>query len=258
MNEIKELTYEEKIARVTELKKLIYKVERDYDYYKALNMSFKLVMNSSYGALANRHFVLSNSHIANAITSMGRDIIKYMMMKIEDYFYNQWHLDTETHTKLKLKTPPTPIDDNPKFTTDSDGLVHYTGSKGITIYGDTDSESADTLVSSESGKCTIEDFYNRNVKNGSAGITSTGHESVNTTEKVLNWSNNNKIYYGKVKRIIRHKVTKEKWMLKTKDGSFVTVTSDHNLVVFRDGIQLNIKPRDVLKTDKVLKIYEKN
>lgn len=122
----------------------------------------------------------------------------------------------------------------------------------IIIYGDTDSCQNDTLITTESNKLTIEDFYNRNKVNGSAGETLKGHESVNCKEKVLNYSKEKGLYYVPVKRIIRHKVTKAKWCLKTKSGKVIIVTNDHSMIVFRNGIQMEVKSCDILKTDKIL------
>ena len=62
-----------------------------------------------------------------------------MFKKTENYFYNEWHLDTKAHEKLGYKNVK-PLDENPKFETDSDGLYHYVGDNKICIYNDTDSE----------------------------------------------------------------------------------------------------------------------
>ena len=51
---------------------------------------------------------------------------------------------------------------------------------------------------------------------------------------------------------MRHKVTKPKWRLRTKDGKEIIVTNDHSMIVFRDGEKLEIKPNQILPTDKVL------
>jgi intein/homing endonuclease len=158
-------------------------------------------------------------------------------------------LDYETHKKLGF-TSVKPLDPSPTFTTDSDGLYHYIGNNPVTIYGDTDSVASDTVIRTNNGSFTIEELYNKNIINGSAGNTLKGHESVICNDKVLNW--NNDLYYAPVKRIIRHKVTKEKWLLKTKSGKEILVTNDHSMIVFRDGVKLEIKPRDILKTDKIL------
>lgn len=121
----------------------------------------------------------------------------------------------------------------------------------------TDSVSADSIIRTEKHKegITIEDFYNENIDNIDDVVMS-GHESVLTDDMVLNWSNKNKIYYGKVKRIIKHKVSKPKWKLKTSDGKEVICTNDHSLVIFRDGKELHIKPSEVQKGDKVVSINE--
>ena len=119
----------------------------------------------------------------------------------------------------------------------------------------TDSVSADSIIRTEKHKngITIEDFYNENINNIDDVIMN-GHESVLTNDKVLNWSNKNKLYYGNVKRIIKHKVSKPKWKLKTTDGAEVICTNDHSLVIFRDGKEIHIKPSEVKKGDKVVSI----
>ena len=107
------------------------------------------------------------------------------------------------------------------------------------------------------GEKTIEDFYNENIEKGSAGITLKGHESVYTTDKILNYDENKGLYYTPVKRIIRHKVSKPKWKLKTKSGEEIIVTNDHSMIVFRDEKKLEVKPSEILKTDKILLIRKK-
>jgi len=131
-------------------------------------------------------------------------------------------------------------------------LKSYKGNNPIIIYGDTDSCSFDTKIKTNNGEYTIEELYNKNIKNGSAGETLKGHESVNCNEKILNWDND--LYYAPVKRIIRHKVSKPKWKLKTKSGEEIIVTNDHSMIIFRDGVKLEIKPSEILKTDKILVI----
>lgn len=94
------MTAEEKRQKIEELKNKINTTKADYDRAKAMQLALKLVINGTYGAFAHPKFVLSNSHIANSITAMGRDVIQHVLKKIEYYFYNEWHLDTESHNKL--------------------------------------------------------------------------------------------------------------------------------------------------------------
>lgn len=97
------MTAQEKRDKIAELKEKIDTTKADYDRAKAMQLALKLVINGTYGAFAHPKFVLSNSHIANAITAMGRDVIKYMLEKIETYFYDEWHLDKESHSLLGIE-----------------------------------------------------------------------------------------------------------------------------------------------------------
>ena len=294
------MTAEEKRKKVIELKKKINKTQEAYDIAKAMQLALKLVINGTYGAFAHPKFVLSNSHIANAITAMGRDVINYMLDKIEKYFYEEWHLDKESHKKLGIEYVG--LKNGKFFLLDREGNnLHYPHStfqelinklnifdfkkidkieingyeieysrelfkfddiqqisknEPIIIYGDTDSTDKNTIIPTDKGEKTIEDFYNENIRMGSAGITLKGHESVKTDDKILNYDNDG-LYYAPVKRIIRHKVSKSKWKLKIKSGKEIIITNDHSMIVFRDGIKLEVKPSKILKTDKILSVRKK-
>lgn len=296
------MTAAEKREKIAELKKRIEETQADYDRAKAMQLALKLVINGTYGAFAHPKFVLSNSHIANAITAMGRDVIQYMLKKIEKYFYKEWHLDIKSHEKLgieyiaekdgkyfllnrtgenihyphnsflelmsKLNITRSDLKDDKKELNgynilyrrdihDFSNVQQIDKEEHITIYGDTDSCDKDTIIPTNKGEKTIEDFYNENIKKGSAGITLKGHESVYTDDKILNYDENKGLYYAPVKRIIRHKVSKSKWKLKTKSGEEIIVTNDHSMIVFRDGEKIEVKPSNILKTDKILSIRKK-
>jgi hypothetical protein len=321
-----------KLDKYFDLRNKVTQKKAEYDYNKAMQLALKLVLNGTYGAFANKYFVLSNSKIANAITVMGRNVIQYMLEKIEDYFYNNWHKDEKIHQLLGLeylvrnkndnnyyflnrnyeaidrpfsqlntgdinndilKSRNIPLsrlkkideyekndwvilyeyhiwdfdsvkalDENPdwemideKRRSNPDEVFRsYKGDNPILIYGDTDSCDKNTIIRTNKGEITIENFYNENIKNGSAGNTLKGHESVNTDDKILNYDDKKGLYYAPVKRIIRHKVSKPKWRLKTKSGKEILVTNDHSMIVFRNGKKLEIKPSNILKTDKILVI----
>jgi len=94
------MTREETKKQIEELKKQISKTKAEHDFAKAMNLALKLVLNGSYGAFCHKAFSVSNANIANAITANSREVIVWMLDHIEDYWYNEWYLDKETHNLL--------------------------------------------------------------------------------------------------------------------------------------------------------------
>ena len=127
-------------------------------------------------------------------------------------------------------------------------------------YGDTDSCLSDSLLrcydrlSKSKLHITIEDLYNEMSDKGyTLRMTDRqGTEFCACDKQILNWDADKGLYYSDVKYIMRHKVTKPKWRLRTKDGKEIIVTNDHSMIVFRGGKQIEIKPNQILPTDKVL------
>lgn len=122
------------------------------------------------------------------------------------------------------------------------------------IYGDTDSCAKDSVLITDRSKMTIEELFN---KSDLIGSTINGTQLAKTDVKIINWSNDKGIHFTNINYISRHKVSKEKWVLKTKSGKIIEVTGDHSLIVFRNGVQKEVKPREILNTDKILTLsYE--
>lgn len=116
------MTKEDRVKKIEELKKKSVEVKKEVDYYNALQLALKLVLNGSYGAFATSYFILYNNHVAGTITAQGRDLTKTMDKVNEDYWYNQWQNDFALHSKLSIKNI-TPINK----------------SEHVSIYADTDS-----------------------------------------------------------------------------------------------------------------------
>lgn len=116
------MTKEEKLKRIDALRKKASEVKKEVDYYNALQLALKLVLNGSYGAFATSYFILYNNHVAGTITAQGRDLTRTMDKVNEDYWYNQWHNDHELHFKLGIKNVTQISKDEP-----------------VSIYADTDS-----------------------------------------------------------------------------------------------------------------------
>ena len=126
---------------------------------------------------------------------------------------------------------------------------HTFFANGILVHN-TDSVSKNSIIYTENHPqgITIEDLYNEGGED--AGTTLKGHESKKLNDRVLNF--NDSLYYGEVERIIRHKVSKPMWKLKTESGKEIICTEDHSLIVFRNGEKIKVKPSEILSDDQVL------
>ena len=118
------MTKEEKINKINSLKQKAEQLKKESDYYNALQLALKLILNGSYGAFATQYFILFNQHVAGTITAQGRDLTKTMNAVNEKYWYEQWHLDYELHARLGVKNI-TPISKK--------------NGEEVSIYADTDS-----------------------------------------------------------------------------------------------------------------------
>ena len=116
------MTREEKIKQIEILKKKAVEIKKEADYYNALQLALKLVLNGSYGAFATSYFILYNNHVAGTITAQGRDLTKTMDRVNEDYWYNQWQDDFELHFKVGIKD-----------------VTKIPRTEPVSIYADTDS-----------------------------------------------------------------------------------------------------------------------
>jgi DNA polymerase elongation subunit (family B) len=217
--------------KIKVLEKEISSLQQEVNYYNALQLALKLVLNGSYGAFAAKYFVLFNNSVAGTITAEGRQLTKTMSAKNEEYWFELWHKDTELHKKLFIKDVQAIPDDKP-----------------VSVYGD--SVSGDTLIQTDKyGVIEIEklwDTYKSSIRKDK--------EVISVNFKSLNWTEEKKIHYSPVKNLIRHKVSKKKWKLKV-GGKEIIVTNDHSMIVFRDGKKIKVKPCEIKRKDKVL-IYK--
>jgi len=219
-------------VEVQELDKLKQEAAKFYNY----EQSVKLLLNSVYGAFGNPHFAFYNIDIAETITLQGKDAILYTEKMVNRYFREFWPGDKAAHAALGI-TVTEPV------------------TQPVGIYIDTDSIVGDSLIRLSDGrKITVADLYDEGETD--MGDTLAGHESVGCELGVLNWSEDQGLYYAPVKRVIRHRVSKKRWRLRLKSGLEVIVTGDHSLIVFRNGQKVEAKPSEVLMTDDVLSVSD--
>lgn len=168
--------------------------------------------------------------MAGTITAEGRELTKTMSSDNEDYWRNLWHLDTDLHRKLFI-TNVEKISEN----------------EIVSVYGD--SITKDSIINTNEGNMTIEELYNLSAHKSESERTD--KEVMRCNLSSLNWTDEKGIHYSKIRNVIRHKVSKKKWKIKV-GGNELILTNDHSLIVFRNGVKMEVKPSDVKRTDKIL------
>ena len=199
----------------SELEKLLkYTQDKGNEYY-ILQIALKTLINSLYGALGNKAFILINEKIAQAITGNGRYFIKSFGRRIEKYLQS-----------LKKWNKP-----------------YY-------IYSDTDSCVGDTLIPTSLGKIKIEDLFE---KSGEIIKNENGSFIKRLNEKILAKSMNSdfEIQDKKIIYVMKHKVNKRMFKISVNDKS-VIITEDHSVMINRNDKLLSVKPSEILETDKLI------
>jgi DNA polymerase elongation subunit (family B) len=186
--------------------------------------AFKILLNSAYGAFGNNYFSLFSLSLAKSITSGGRLAIRSLIKTIEN----------------KLRA----------FYKDISGM-EWEG-KDFFIYSDTDSCVGDTDIYVNENKMKIKDLYN--MVGGDFSLNSEKIALKNVDLKSLSFNYDSEhIENKKIKYIWRHKVKKQMYKIKM-NGKEVIVTADHSIIVYRNGKYINVKPSNILKTDKLIQI----
>lgn len=257
---MEEKNFDPETCTIDELKAVIEKYKNEEEYYNTMQLSAKTFINSVYGVFGTEWFNLANTDIAESITLQGQDLIKFSVIEINKYINEFWNKDYEGHKRIadRLRNIFGDAFKYDEFLESAKRNLLKINT--IQIYGDTDSCNFDTLIRTKNypDGITIEDFYNINLDN-TGEITLAGHESVYTSDKVLNFkgtqlTNTSQLYYGDVKRIIRHKVSKPKWKITTCFGHSVEVTEDHSMMVLRNNILYKVKPCEIHPGDYVMSL----
>ena len=199
----------------SELEKLLkYTQDKGNEYY-ILQIALKTLINSLYGALGNKAFILINEKIAQAITGNGRYFIKSFGRRIEKYLQS-----------LKKWNKP-----------------YY-------IYSDTDSCAGDTLISTSLGKIKIEDLFE---KSGEIVKNENGSFVKRLDEKILAKSMNSdfEIHDKKIIYVMKHKVNKRMFKISVNDKS-VIITEDHSVMIKRNDNLMSVKSNEILKSDELI------
>ena len=218
--------YKERVETKAQLSKLKKTGKKDKEsllkltYFDTLQYTYKILLNSIYGTFANKHSSLMDIDNAMSITMTGQSVAKAGGNILDDYVKE-----------------------------------HYGVNESITKYGDTDSVVGDTLITTNIGKMPIDMLYN-NFSDSKKKVTYNGHEIIDIERNNIKvptfFSDAKRVGWGKVKNIIRHKVSKKKYKIVAGENE-VVMTEDHGCMVMRNGKLIRIPPSDINKnTDKFI------
>lgn len=107
-----------------------------------------------------------------------------------------------------------------------------------------------SLITMYGIKFTIEELFNQILKEGG-----TLDKLENGTEVAVanNYLNTPGIHGNtKIKNVSRHKVNKEKWIVKIPSKDPLILTGDHSIIVYRDGKLIECKAKEILPTDELI------
>lgn len=203
----------------TELLEKLKELEDKWTFEHIQQYTRKIQINSLYGALGNQGFRYFDIENAEAVTAMGQLSIKWVMRKI-----NEW-LNKQIGT---------------------DGVDYV-------VYGDTDSVVGDTIIEVNGNKLSIAEYYDSIPDDNLVKDTPKDFVKTISGDFSLSMSKDMKVENKPINYIMKHKVKKHMYKI-TVDGNSVTVTEDHSVIISRDGELLDVKPIDIKKGDKIIKI----
>jgi DNA polymerase elongation subunit (family B) len=201
-----------------ELQRLLGEAEDGERLFDTAQMTQKIMINSLYGAIANKYFPLFNEDMAAAITGNGR----YFIRKLSNYI-------EETLQKM------------------------HKSEKNYIMYGDTDSVLGNTMIRTEHGDISIESLYADLVGEIEVRDENNFIKHVSNPIKAASVNKAKELEYNNINYVMKHKVKKRMFKIKC-NGDEVTITEDHSMMVVRDNELIEIKPKDVKKSDKLIKI----
>lgn len=232
------------------------------DYYENKQLAFKIFINSIYGACGNQYMRLFDLHCAEAITLQGQDLNHYSENCVNEYFTKVFQTDTALHKKLGISSDKAKTFDLGKGRLTNHGSMDprdfpwLNGAAWTAVcYGDTDSVEKNSIVQLNGIEDTIENWYNKLAEYREIIQKKNGQEILPVTDtNTLTFDNG--IVERPVNYLMRHKVLKPKWKIRTKSGKEIIVTGDHSIMVMRDNELISIKAKDInKKTDKIISVF---
>lgn len=201
--------------QLEDLKKKKEEYELKADNYNIMQLAYKTLLNSSYGAFGSVYYPLYDIDIAESTTIGGKTATKEMVRYVNNYMNN----------------------------------LQDTANEEFVIAGDTDSVFSDALIFVNDKLKRIEDVFLEIKNNGHIARLINGTEIVFPIDDYKTKSLNGDT---ELVNVSRHIVKKERYRISI-DDEILETTSDHSIMVYRDGKIIECKPSEILDTDCLIK-----
>ena len=219
------MTKEQLIAKRDALIEEKRKIKFEVDRLNTSQMVVKVLCNSCYGYMGNKNAPIGDDDIAASVTLTGQAVIKYSNECLKDFIRDEVGADNITAHDLEE----------------------------CIVYNDTDSLVYDTKVKINGNYISIGELYDKYAEDSDIDYSNCGHEVINVDDVSVATFHTvdgvNKT--SKVRRLIRHKVSKRKFKIKVGDKE-VIMTEDHGLMVKRGEDIIRISPKEIKKGDKAV------
>ena len=238
-------------------------------YFDRLQYVYKIKLNSSYGALTNYYFRFFRLDAGESTTGTGRAILRHQIRKVGEVLDGEYNFTPPVDVDMLERDP-----DTGDYRIVDHGEVDYSSvkfpSRSI-VYGDTDSVAESSMIEwavinddhkeIELRSGTMRDMWEELNTLDCVRMEVHGYKEhmwfdiVETGTRVLTPTiTSTGVEWLPVSFLYRHKVfDRNKWVITGEDGSSVTITGDHSLIVVRDNRFMAVRPSDVKDGDLLVK-----
>lgn len=191
----------------------------ELDRLDMVQYSYKIQINSAYGALGAAFFPAGDTDVAASITATGKATVKKSYEIAKQFAVEQG--------------------------------VQPEKAASIVVGGDTDSVVGDTIINVNGKSITIADYYNSITPNyiKCDDINKNYIKRVDNGDVALAYDTG--IVQNKIKHVMKHTVKKRMFKIKC-NGKEVIMTEDHSIIVNRNGKNISVSPKDIINSDNVI------
>lgn len=191
----------------------------ELDRLDMVQYSYKIQINSAYGALGAAFFPAGDTDVAASITATGKATVKKSYEIAKQFAIEQG--------------------------------VSPEKAASIVVGGDTDSVVGDTIINVNGKPITIADYYNSIASNyiKCDDINKNYIKRVDNGDVALAYDNG--VVQNKIKHVMKHTIKKRMYKIKC-NGKEVIMTEDHSIIVNRNGKNISVSPKNILKGDRLI------